>query len=155
MNTDDGSGLFGLRPILCVESVARSIQYYVESLGFRVGLTWSDKEGRFLRPGDEGEPTFALVGRGQVQLMLVQKAQGVPGMWLHLDVHTADQLDALCEEWTRRQARIVELPCLRLWGMYEMRVRDLDDHTLRVSAPPRTIAEPWAAPCAAPDTGRG
>jgi uncharacterized glyoxalase superfamily protein PhnB len=150
MNTDDGSGLFGLRPILCVESVARSIQYYVESLGFRVGLTWSDKEGRFLRPGDEVEPTFALVGRGQVQLMLVQKAQGVPGMWLHLDVHTADQLDALYGEWMGNRARILEPPSQRPWGMYEMRVRDLDDHTLRVSAPPRQSAEPGTAPARPP-----
>src|SRR5262245_59688173 len=141
MNTDDGSGLFGLRPILCVESVARSIQSYVESLGFRLGSAWRASEGRFPEPGGRVEPSFAHMGRGHVQFMLVQKTQGVPGMWLHLDVHTADQLDALYEEWTRRRARIVEPPSLRLWGMYEMRVRDLDNHMLRVSAPPRTIAE--------------
>ena len=52
-----------------------------------------------------GTPTFALVGRGQVQLMLAQKCQGAPGMWLHLDVHTAERLDALYEEWTRKGAR--------------------------------------------------
>lgn len=137
MSTDDCSGLFGCRPILCVDSVARSIAYYVDSLGFRLGWTWSDKDQRFLEPGDEALPTFALVGRGQVQFMLAQKCQGAPGMWLHLDVHTAQQLDALHDEWTRRGARIVEPPSLRPWGMYEMRVRDLDDHMLRVSAPPR------------------
>ena len=38
-NPDD-SGLFGIRPILCVESVPRSIAYYVDRLGFRLGLTW-------------------------------------------------------------------------------------------------------------------
>jgi hypothetical protein len=92
MNSDDESGSFGVRPILCVESVARSMQYYVESLGFRLGLTWSDKEGRFLPPGDRAEPTFALVGCGQVQFMLVQQCQGAPGMWLHLDIHMADCL---------------------------------------------------------------
>ena len=35
-----------------------------------------------------------------------------------------------------------EPPSHRPWGMYEMRVRDFDGHTLRVSAPPRTGAEP-------------
>jgi uncharacterized glyoxalase superfamily protein PhnB len=152
MTPDDGSGLFGVRPILYVESVARSIQYYVESLGFRMGLLWSDKEGRFLKPGDEAEPTFALVGRGQVQFMLSQKGQGAPGMWLHLDVHSAEQLDALYEEWARKGARIVEPPSHRPWGMYEMRVRDPDGHTLRVSAPPRSAVEPGAA---ADRAGRG
>jgi uncharacterized glyoxalase superfamily protein PhnB len=153
MNPNDGSGLFGLRPILCVENVARSMRYYVESLGFRVGLTWSDKEGRFLQPGDQAEPTFALVGRGQVQFMLVQQCQGAPGMWLHLDIRTADQLDALYEEWMRRGARIVELPSNRPWGMYEMRIRDLDDHTLRVSAPPRKNTEPGASTVGGRDPG--
>jgi uncharacterized glyoxalase superfamily protein PhnB len=146
MAGNDGSGLFGIRPVLCVDCVARSIAYYVDSLGFRLGLTWSDKEKRFLRPGDEAEPTFALVGRGQVQLMLSQKCQGAPGMWLHLDIHTAGQLDSLYEEWTRKGARIVEPPSVRPWGMYEMRVQDLDGHMLRVSAPPRESAERAAAP---------
>ena len=141
MNTDDGGGLFACRPILCVDSVARGIEYYVDLLGFRLGWSWSDVDKRFLRPGDEGTPTFALVARGQVQLMLSEKCQGAPGMWLHLDVHTAERLDALYEQWTRKGARIVEPPSCRPWGMYEMRVQDPDGHTLRVSAPARETSE--------------
>jgi uncharacterized glyoxalase superfamily protein PhnB len=142
VSTDDGSGLFGCRPILCVENVARSIDYYVDVLGFRLGWSWSDGEKRFLHPEDEGVPTFALVGRGQVQFMLSQKCQGAPGMWLHLDVHTAEQVDALYEAWAQKGVRIVEPPSCRPWGMYEMRVQDLDGHILRVSAPPPESAEP-------------
>src|SRR5438552_1373242 len=133
---DDG-GLVGCRPVLRVANVARSIEYCVGSLGFRLGWAWSDAAQRFLRPEDAPEPTFALVGRGPVQLMLAQESQGAPGMWLHLDVHTADQLDALHDEWARAGARIVEPPSGRPWGMYEMRVQDPDGHTFRVSAPPR------------------
>ena len=113
MSTDDDSGLFGCRPILRVDSVARSIKYYVDSLGFRLGLAWSDEEQRFLQRGEPCIPTFALVGRGQVQLMLSQKSQGAPGMWLHLDVHTAEQVDELYDEWTQKGARIVEPPSPR------------------------------------------
>src|SRR5262249_50981238 len=137
---DDRGGLFGCRPILRVESVARSIQYYVAALGFRLGWSWSDEVGRFLQPGEKVEPTFALVGRGQVQLMLAQQSQGAPGMWLHLDVETSDRLDELHAEWTGQGARIVEAPSVRPWGMYEMRVQDPDGHTLRVSAPARKNA---------------
>ena len=142
MNTEDSSGLFGCRPILFVDHVARSIAYYVDSLGFRLGLTWSDRENRFLRSQDDAEPTFALVGRGSVQLMLAQKRQEAPGAWLHLDVHTAQQVDALYEEWTRKGAQIIEQPSHRAWGMYEMRVQDPDGHVFRVSAPPRENTEP-------------
>jgi uncharacterized glyoxalase superfamily protein PhnB len=58
-------------------------------------------------------------------------------MWIHLDIHTAEQLDALHLEWMRNGAKIIEPPSLRPWGMYEMRVLDLDSHTFRLSAPPK------------------
>ena len=137
MGEDRGGGMFDCRPILCVENAARSIQYYVEALGFHLGWAWSNEKQRFLEFGDLDAPAFALVGRGHVQLMLSEKSQGAPGMWLHLDVHSADELDAFYSEWTRKQARIIEPPSVRPWGMYEMRVEDLDGHVLRVSAPPR------------------
>jgi uncharacterized glyoxalase superfamily protein PhnB len=136
MSQEDG-GLFGCRPILCVQSVEESIAYYVGSLGFRLGWTWSDQAQRFLQTGEEASPTFALVGRGQVQIMLSQQSQGVPGVWLHLDVHTPEALDALYAEWSRNGARVVEPPSQRAWGMVEMRVSDLDGHMFRVSAPGR------------------
>ena len=142
MNNDDSGGLFGIRPILCVESVPRSIEYYVNCLGFRLGWAWSTEKQRFLQHLEPESPTFALVGRGPVQFMLSEKSQGGPGMWLHLDVHTAEQLDLLHEEWAHKGARIVEPPSVRTWGMYEMRVQDLDGHVMRVSAPVRETTEP-------------
>ena len=95
MSLGDSSGLFACRPILRVENVARSIAYYVDILGFRLGFTWSDKEQRFFSLEESCVPTFALVGLGQVQLFLSQQSQGSPGTWLHLDVHTAEQVDEL------------------------------------------------------------
>jgi hypothetical protein len=79
MSRED-DGLFACRPILCVQSVAESIAYYVGSLGFRLGWTWSDQAQRFLHTGEEAAPTFALVARGPVQLMLSQQSQGAPGI---------------------------------------------------------------------------
>lgn len=132
---DDG-GLFACRPVLCVENAARSLVYYVEALGFHVGWAWSNEEQRFLQPGDVAAPGFALVGRGKVQIMISEKSQGAAGMWLHLDVASAGQVDALHAEWARNGARILEGPFVRPWGMYEMRVGDLDGHVFRVSSPP-------------------
>jgi catechol 2,3-dioxygenase-like lactoylglutathione lyase family enzyme len=136
--TFDGSGLYACRPILYAQSVTRSIAYYVDVLGFHLGWAWSDDINRFLQPAESGTPTFALVGRGPVQLMLAEQAQGAPGMWLHFDVDTPTQVEALHAAWTRSGARILEPPSRRPWGMYEMRVQDLDGHTLRVSAPFKT-----------------
>lgn len=133
----DSSGVFDCRPILCVENVARSIEYYVRCLGFKLGWAWSGEKQSFLQCGDPDAPTFALVGLGPVQFMLSERSQGAPGMWLHIDIHTADQVDALHTSWSQRGARVIEPPFVRPWGMYEMRVQDLDEHVLRVSAPPR------------------
>lgn len=136
MAMDDDSGLFDCRPILCVDCVPKSIRYYVEALGFHLGWAWSGPEQRFLAPAEFEQADFALVGRGKVQFMLSEKSQGAPGMWLHLDVDDAGKLDALHAEWIRNGAQIVEAPFVRPWGMYEMRVQDLDGHLFRVSSPP-------------------
>jgi uncharacterized glyoxalase superfamily protein PhnB len=130
------SGLFDCRPILCVANAQRSIEYYVTVLGFRLGWAWSNEAQRFLRPGEQLDIGFALVGIGPVQIMLAQQSQGAAGVWLHLDVQTAAQLDALHANWPKRGACILEPPSVRPWGMYELRVQDLDGHVLRVSAPP-------------------
>jgi uncharacterized glyoxalase superfamily protein PhnB len=138
--TRDSGGLSGCRPILFARSVASSIDYYVNSLGFHLGWAWSNHEQRFLLPGETIDIGFALVGRGHVQFMLSEQSQGSPGMWLHLDVDSAAQLDALHNEWKQRGAQIDEPPVIRPWGMYEMRLRDPDGHTLRVSSPPPKAA---------------
>ena len=133
-----GEDFCGCRPVLRVENVAHSIAHYVEVLGFRLGWAWSDELQRFLQSAETYEPTFALVGRGQVQLMLSKQSQGAPGMWLHLDLQSAEKLDECYATWKSRGANILEPPALRAWGTYEMRVQDLDGHVLRVSAPPRS-----------------
>jgi len=130
-------GIFACRPILAVNNVATSIRYYRDVLGFRVGWAWSDETNSFLEADDESGPSFALVGRGRIQVMLAETGQGTPGTWLHLDVQTADDLDELFEEWSNSAANIIEAPSIRAWGMYEMRIQDLDQHVFRVSSPPR------------------
>lgn len=131
----DPSGIFDCRPILRVDNVNGSIAYYRDVLGFRVGWRWSEEVQRFLEPDETLAAHTAFVGMGSAQLMLVQHAQGQKGMWLHLDVETAEQVDRLHALWLQRGARIVEAPTNRPWGMYELRVEDLDQHTFRVSAP--------------------
>jgi uncharacterized glyoxalase superfamily protein PhnB len=128
--------MFSCRPILYASDVGESVRYYRDALGFNVGWRWSDEPARFLDQDDQSsEVGTALVGFDKVQLILVRQAQGKPGMWLHLDVEAASEVDALHDSWRERGADIVEPPSLRPWGMYEMRVRDPDGHVLRVSSP--------------------
>ena len=130
-------GIFACRPILAVSNVAKSIMYYRDVLGFSVGWAWSDDTNSFLEADDVSAPSFALVGRDKVQFMLAETGQGTPGTWLHLDVQTAEDVDELFEEWSNSAANIIEAPCIRPWGMYEMRIQDPDRHVFRVSSPPK------------------
>lgn len=130
--------IFSCRPILYANDVGESLAHYQDVLGFTVGWRWSDARQTFLETGDESKDVgTALVGRDNVQFILVRQAQGSPGMWLHLDVDHADEVDRLHSEWRDRGATILEPPSLRPWGTYEMRVQDLDGHVLRVSSPSR------------------
>ena len=128
--------LFGCRSNLFVKSVGASLRYYSDFLAFRIGWRWSDEQGRFLEDGEPDEAGTAIVGRDRVQLIITQSLAARPA-WVHLDVHMPEQLDQLFLERSDRGARIVEAPAVRPWGMYEMRVTDLDRNTFRVSAPPK------------------
>jgi catechol 2,3-dioxygenase-like lactoylglutathione lyase family enzyme len=134
MHPNNSEAIFGCRPNLLVDSVAASLRFYVQVLGFHAGWRWSDAEGRFLTEDEPDQPGTAIVGRDAVQIILTQKP-GEHTTWLHLDVHTADQVDALFQEWTDRGARVAEPPVARPWGNYEMRLHDPDGNVLRVSAP--------------------
>jgi aminoglycoside 6'-N-acetyltransferase len=127
--------IFACRPNLLVADLVASLEFYAGSLGFEVGWRWSDPQARFLTEGEPPEPGTALVRRGNVQIMLTQVA-GAHATRLHLDVHTAGQVDELFREWSGRGAGIVEPPFVRPWGMYEMRLHDPDGNVLRVSSPP-------------------
>jgi uncharacterized glyoxalase superfamily protein PhnB len=119
------------KPILNVASVARSLDYYRDRLGFSVNYAWSESE-QFDNPA---EPTFAEVGRGRLTLMLGQAEQPGPAMAVYADLHGLAALDSLYHEYTHSGADIASPPEDKPWGMREMLVRDPDGHILRIGAP--------------------
>jgi predicted enzyme related to lactoylglutathione lyase len=108
----------GVVPILRVNSLAASLAYYLNKLGFRKNWEW---------------PGFASVSRGNTTIFLCQGGQGKPGMWMSVFM---DDVDALYQEYKERGALIVEPPMNFPWGHREMLVTDLDGHRLRMSGKP-------------------
>lgn len=106
-------------PILNVKNVPASIAYYVEKLGF-------DKEWDWGSP-----PSFACVFRDSVRIFLCQDAQGTPGTWISIFIQ---DVDALHEDYKRRDAIIRQAPTNFPWGLREMNVEDLDGHRLRIGS---------------------
>ena len=102
-------------PILRVDSVAASIRYYVDVLGFKVD--W----------GSERDSTFASVSRDRRAIMLAQGEQGQPGTWLWIGV---EDIEPLYAEYSAKGVKFREQPTNYPWA-YEMKIEDPDGHVLR------------------------
>jgi catechol 2,3-dioxygenase-like lactoylglutathione lyase family enzyme len=105
----------GVCPILPVQDLPASIDYYVRMLGFAI-----DWQG----------PYFASVSRGECHIFLSHGDQGQPGAWVWVGVEDAD---ALLEEYRRSGAKVRHTPTNYPWA-YEMQVEDLDGNVLRLGS---------------------
>ena len=105
-------------PILNVNNLQASMEYYVQKLGFEKMWDWGDP------------PDFGCVKRGKVEIFLCQGGQGQPGMWMSIFM---DDVDALYEEYKKSGATILNPPANYPWETREMLVEDLDGHRFRMS----------------------
>jgi catechol 2,3-dioxygenase-like lactoylglutathione lyase family enzyme len=108
-------------PILRVESVAASIRFYVDVLGFKVD--W----------GGEHESTFASVSRDHRAIMLCEGDQGQPGTWIWIGV---EDIEPLFAGYKTKGAKFREQPTNYPWA-YEMKIEDPDGHVLRFGSDSR------------------
>jgi predicted enzyme related to lactoylglutathione lyase len=106
-------------PILKVASLARSLRYYVDVLGF-TNAEWG---------GDD----FTRVSRDDAGIYLSEGDQGHMGTWVWIG---AEDVAALYDEYTQAGAAILEPPRNFPWA-YEMKVVDPDGHVLRFGSDPR------------------
>ena len=118
----------GAAPILKVADMSRSLQYYVEVLGFS--------------NADWGNDYFTHVGRDKAGIYLCQGGQGQPGTWLWIGV---EDVGTLYKEYQTTGARIRHAPRNYPWA-YEMKVEDPDGHVLRFGSDSRSDIpfDPWS-----------
>ena len=105
--------LGGVFPILRVENLDSSLEYYQTHLGFEV--QW--------RSG-----TVASVQRDRAAIMLCEGDQGHGGTWIWIAVSDAD---AIYSELQARGARLRHAPANYPWGSRECQIMDPDEHVLR------------------------
>jgi hypothetical protein len=106
----------GITPILYASDFGRTMEYFVEKLGFRKLWDWGTP------------PTFGAVARDHAEIFLCEGNQGGPGTWMSVFVEDVDDLH---EDFTRRGAVIRSGPVNEPWGMREMLVECPDGHVLR------------------------
>jgi predicted enzyme related to lactoylglutathione lyase len=99
--------------------MARSVQYYVDVLGF-TNAEWGSGE-------------FTYVSRDSAGIYLCEGDQGRPGTWAWLGV---EDVEALYEEYRGKGANIMHPPKNYPWAC-EMKVADPDGHVLRFGSDPK------------------
>jgi len=110
-----------LAAVLQVSNIQRSLQFYRDVLGFKVGLT-------------EGEPTvFAIIRKDRAILFLDESREGgdVPlnqywAAYLWVD----DAIDDLAAAFEKKGATIVRGPETMPYGCRDFDVRDPDGHLI-------------------------
>jgi predicted enzyme related to lactoylglutathione lyase len=111
-------GFDGVNPILRVQNLPASIDYYIHKLGFKI---------------DWQSPWMASVSRGRCHIFLSEGDQGNPGSWVYIGVEDAD---ALFNEYQTKGVKVRHPPTNYEWT-YEMQVEDIDGNVLRLGSEPK------------------
>jgi uncharacterized glyoxalase superfamily protein PhnB len=106
-------------PVLRVNDLAASLDYYVRVLGFQ--LDWKDDHGN----------SFASVTRDDCHLFLAVGDQGHPGSWVWVGV---SDVDALYEDLLAKGARVRHAPANYPWGSRELHIEDPGGNVLRLGS---------------------
>jgi uncharacterized glyoxalase superfamily protein PhnB len=109
----------GVTPVLRVNDLDASLEYYVQVLGFK--KDWRDDDGN----------SFASVSRGHCHLFLSVGDQGNAGSWMWIGV---SDVDALHEELLGKGAKVRHRPTNYPWGSRELHVEDPDGNVLRLGS---------------------
>jgi catechol 2,3-dioxygenase-like lactoylglutathione lyase family enzyme len=109
-------------PILRVDDIARSLNFYVGKLGFK--------------NADWGNEDFTLISRGGASIYLCRGGQGKGGAWVWVGVGDAD---ALHRQLQSQQVNVRMEPKNFPWAL-EFHVEDPDGNVLRLGSEPRPEA---------------
>ena len=118
--------LENVTPILNVKDISKSLEFYVDILGFK-NAEW-------------GDHNFTSINRDNTGLYLCKGGQGVSGTWVWMsfdgDMFSLHQkLKSFCVK--------IKLPPTNFSWAYEMQVEDPDGHVLRFGTDPND-KEPFA-----------
>jgi predicted lactoylglutathione lyase len=110
-------------PVLPVRNLARSLEFYIQTLGFQ--LDWGGGEGSII----------ASVSRDGCPIMLAEGFSNAHPQWVWIGMDN----DTLFDEWRKAGAPVRQEPQNWDWA-YEMKFEDPDGNVLWLGTEPRKEA---------------
>ncbi|MDP6446382.1 MAG: VOC family protein [Pirellulaceae bacterium] len=127
------TGFQRVSPMLQVQHIERTIEFYRDILGFEVTAVWP-----------EDKPTWCSLERGGVRFMFYTEEQRGPAPppkvsgTIYIDV---DDAEALCNELANR-VDLLWGPEVYHYGMLEFAIRDVNGFTISFGSPAKSGVEP-------------
>lgn len=117
----------GIQPVLPVEDIDETLEFYRGTLGFEVDFIWGNP------------PTHARVSRGDsasggpVRIQFTKGLRARPTMascgWL--TIHVGQYIERLYDEYCDREVKVVSELETKPWGLREFEIEDPNGHVLR------------------------
>jgi len=111
--------LENVTPILNVKDIPKSLEFYVDILGFK-NAEW-------------GDDNFTCIIRDRTALYLCKDGQGAPGTWVWMGFD--GDIFSLHQQFKSLGVKIKLPPTNYSWA-YEMQIEDPDGHILRFGTDP-------------------
>lgn len=108
-------------PILNVNDIQKSLEFYVGLLGFK-NAEW-------------GNDTFTSINRDKTGLYLCKGQQGSPGTWIWIGF---DGNIFELQEYLKSNGVKIKLPPTNYSWAYELQVEDPDGHVIRFGTDPKS-----------------
>ena len=115
--------IINLCPVFVSEDVRRTVNFYVEKLGFKFAAHYDKIDN------------FATIYRDSIEFVIVQSKFGKvesntkrygAGYDAYIDTDTVDGVDIIYEEFVSNGVKIVAIPRKTDYGSYEFVIEDID-----------------------------
>lgn len=116
-------------PVLISEDIVKTVDFYVEKLGFRYAKHYDKIDN------------FASLYRDSIELVVVQSKFGKvesntkrygAGFDIYIDPDTIDGVDEIYKEFLSKGVKVIEEPGKTDYGSYEFVVEDIDGRLIGI-----------------------
>jgi predicted lactoylglutathione lyase len=125
----EGSRFVNLCPVFLSQDIQKTVQFYIEKLGFKSAKHYDKVEN------------FATLYRDKVEFIIVQAKHGEvvsntlrygAGYDAYIDTATPEGIESIYQEFKAQGVKILSQPHMTAYGSYEFVIEDVDGRQIGI-----------------------